>query len=159
MENDPKVENDVSLSPRLEEKIDYSSSWWANWKKNIVDDTNAPELYSQQAIWGFSFLMAPIYGSILMSMNFKRIDKTKFILPVIVFGILWYALAVIILPEKSQTSTVYLFNMVGGSILIYFVWPKFIGKEFKYRKRRILVPVIIAAVISAFFILAHFVAQ
>lgn len=148
MDNNQENKSEVSLPPSPEDKVE-DSFWWTNWKKNVVNDPSAPELYSQQAIWGFSFLLAPIFGSVLMAMNFKRIEKSKFIIPVIIFGILWYALALLLMPEKPRTSMVYLLNMLGGLVLIYFLWPKFIGKELKYRKRSIIAPAIIGATIAA----------
>jgi hypothetical protein len=153
MADESNIDTTTSLPPAIEEQAKPTSSWWANLSKNIVDDPNAPELYSQRAVWAFSLFLAPLFGSVLMAMNFKRLEKPDIIVVVVMFGLLWYGLAMLILPEDAKSSLVYLFNMLGGLVLVYAFWPKFIGKELKYRKRGILVPTIIAAAIAVPFIL------
>ena len=154
MITDPVSNPNENRSTNIQEGMADSQLWSWNWKRNIVDDPNAPELYSQRAIWGFSLLLAPIFGAVLMAMNFKRIEKPRLILPIVTFGIAWYVLAIIMIPEQSRSSAVYLLNMLGGLVLVYFFWPRFLGKELKYRKRKILVPLIIGLVIGAIFLLA-----
>ena len=132
---------------------------FTNWKRNVVDDPEAPRLYSERAIWTFSAIMSPLFGVILLSMNLYKLGKKSSILPVLSFGVLWYVLALYIIPANSQYSISYLVSALGGAILYYFFWPKFIGKEFKYRRRPILIPLIIAVGISALLILAMIAAK
>jgi len=134
MTNDPQSKPNDNLFTSFQEEIGDSPWWSWNWKRNIVDDLNAPELYSQRAVWGFSLILAPIFGAILMAMNFKRIEKSRLIFPIVAFGIAWYVLAMLMIPEHSHSSAVYILNMLGGLVLVYFFWPQFIGKELKYRK-------------------------
>lgn len=149
--------DDISGFSSVPEK-NYSI-WQMNWEKNIVNDPDAPELYSEQAVFGFSLFTAPIFGSVLMAMNFRRLGKSELIIPVILFGILWYALVMILSPEKPQSFTVFLFNMPGAVILTRFLWTKFIGRDFKYRTRRILIPVIIGIIICGLSLSAMFVSN
>ncbi|MEJ2637077.1 MAG: hypothetical protein P8184_17540 [Calditrichia bacterium] len=127
---------------------------FTNWKRNIVDDPNAAELYSERAIWFFSVAMLPLFGSILFSMNLYRLGKNKFISPIILFGIIWLALALTFLPRPPRMPVVYIFNGFGCLAFQYFFWPKFVGKEFKYRRRPIWVPLVIAILITGLTILA-----
>jgi hypothetical protein len=117
-------------------------------ESNLVDDPNAPELYLPRTIAGVSVLSSPIYGSIFFSMNLHRLGKIRYSIPVILFSVLWIAIIDFIIPENSKTIPFYLWNMIGGVILQYFFWPRFIGKDTKYRKRSGVVPYVIAIIIN-----------
>ena len=46
------------------------------WKKNVVTDKDAPEFYSEKAIYLFSIIFSIIFGSVLMAINLRK-TKSK----------------------------------------------------------------------------------
>jgi hypothetical protein len=127
---------------------------FSNWSHNVVSDPSAPELYSKRAICGFSFWMSPLFGAILMSMNLRRIGKARLAVPVIMFGIIWYALWYALPPLRvfHPSQLVLLWSLLGAWCMHHIFWRKFIGPNFKYRRRRTLIPVIISLAIMAAFV-------
>lgn len=128
-----------------------------NWKRNIVEDPHAPELYSELAVLGFSIFVTPLFGAILLSMNLKRVQNISSIPLVLGFGILWYAFTLYVVPDGASVFQVLLLNAIGGAPLVYVLWPGVLGKGLKYRRRPVLIPIIIAALVYALFILVWFI--
>jgi len=152
-ENDFKNAKNEQHNSSIDKTVNENLSFIEKLKLNIVDDPNAPEFYSLNAIWGFSIFFSPLFSAVLMSMNLNKINRSKYILPVILFGILWYVLSMIILPiESSGAGIIYLWNAIGGLFFLYLFWPKFIGKDLKYRKRSIWIPLIIGIILIIVFV-------
>lgn len=125
-------------------------------KNNLTDDPNAPELHSKKVIRVFAILFSTIFGAVLLMFNMKETDNSKGRIQVLVFGIL-YTLASIVLINLLNIKSNFLalfFNLAGGAILTEYFWDKFIGKEFKYRKRSWVKPAIISIIILVPFLLA-----
>src|SRR5262249_18940172 len=111
-----------------------------------------PVLYSRRAIEGFSFGMLPLWGAVMFAMNLRRLNRSDGVLPATLFGT-GYLVAVIYLTESvAPKIPIHLWNGVGALIMRYAFWNKFIGKNVKFEKRKIWVPLLIAVVISTFFI-------
>ena len=126
-------------------------------KSNYTDDPNAPELYPKWSIWVMSGLFSPLFGGIMMAMNFNRTGDKKQIPIVIGFSILFLFLVVTIVEYAQEHTTISsnltnLLNLGGAAVLDFYFWNSFIGKEFKYRKRSPLIPIIIGVVISGLYI-------
>jgi hypothetical protein len=128
----------------------------SNWKKNIVDDPEAPQLYSRQVINVFSILFSVLFGGILLAINLKNTNNKKAILPVLLFsgtftGLLMYVLSFV---PGSTTPFTIACNLIGAMVLYNYFWWKYIGKDFKYRTKPFWIPLIIAIVIFGFIIWA-----
>jgi hypothetical protein len=112
-------------------------------------EIGTPVLYSQAAIFGFSFFFSTIAGGIMMSMNLSRLRKPG-IVPVLAFGI-GYPVAMAVfdsfveLPRAINTAM----NIGAAYVMKEFIWNKFIGKETVYTKRPIWIPLAICLVIAA----------
>ncbi|MGZ4056237.1 MAG: hypothetical protein ACXVPU_04800 [Bacteroidia bacterium] len=113
------------------------------WKKNVVDDLEAPQYYSEKAIYSFAVFFGVLFGSVLMAINLNNTENKKGIIEVIVFGIVFTALQIFILSAIPQNSGLTLIFSLGGAFVInnYF-WKKYIGGETKYRTRPIWIPLI-----------------
>lgn len=148
------IRGDVAAIETERKKSSDNSSFFGYWKKNIVEDPNAPELYSERAIWGFSFGMMPLFGAVLFSMNLYRLGKQIHIPFIVGGGILWYVLVLFVTPDHHGTHIVYFVNGIGGMVLCYLVWPRLIGREFKYRRRPIWIPLTIAVILAGIFLFA-----
>jgi len=134
-------------------------SWdWFNakWKINIVDDINAPQLYSRQVINVFSILFSVLFGGILLSINLKSVNNKKAIFPVLFFSMVYTSVMIFILnliPGSTSLLTI-MFNLVGAAVLYNFFWGKYIGKEFQYRTKQFWIPLIIGIMVTSFSIWA-----
>ncbi len=123
--------------------------------KNVIDDPTAPLLYSQFAINVFSVLVTPLFGSILLAMNLRSLRRTRGIMVVLLFGILWFAAILFLMEFITERLFLPIWNMLGAGALFSFFWPRYIGKDLKYRKRTIWIPLLILVLISILFILVE----
>jgi hypothetical protein len=128
-------------------------------EKNYTNDPNAPRLFPKWSIWLFSILFAPIFGGVLMAMNFYETKQKKDIGLVLGFSIIFTAVVIYLVNEIRQTTgtsyniTLFL-NSIGGLVLDQYFWNIRIGKNLKYRKRSLLIAFIISTVILGFMIWA-----
>ena len=135
---------------KVENRESYASD--SGWKKNVVIDKDAPEFYSEKAIYLFSVIFSIIFGSILMAINLSKTENKKGVFEVLGFGILFFALQVYLLSMIARsTMFTFVFSAVGALILNYYFWRKYIGAETKYKAKPIWVPLIIGIVVLVFF--------
>jgi len=132
------------------------NSFFVKWKINIVDDVNAPQLYSRQVINIFSVLFSVLFGGILLAINLKTVNNKKAIFPVLAFSVLYTGLTVFILNliPGSTTPLTVAFNLLGAIVLYNFFWGKYIGKEFQYRTKPFWIPLVIGVAIFGLFLWA-----
>lgn len=123
-------------------------------EKHVVtkDDPSLPLFFSKRAVFLFTFFMNPLFGSILLTINCSKTEKKKGIIPVLFFGI--GAILILLLLALRCSSLVFslsylVINIAGAIILAHGLWQAFIGKETKYRKRKVTVPLIIALALTA----------
>lgn len=123
------------------------------WKNNIVTDENAPQFYSQKAIYLFSVIFSVLFGSIMMAINFRKTESKKGFYEVIIFGILYVIFQVSTLSMfPRNTLSVYGFSAIGAFILDRYFWRKYIDKETQYRTKPIWIPLAIGIGILGIFI-------
>jgi hypothetical protein len=111
-----------------------------------------PELYSKKAIEVFSVLVAPIFGSVMFAMNLKRLNRSEGIIPVISFGVLYFAFVIYFGENVSDKVPVHIWNGGGTLVFHYYFWKKYIGDEVKFRKRKTWKPIILTTFIIVFFV-------
>ena len=144
------VENSDLVTSRKIKSTPYKT------KSFITDDPEAPELYSKNAITGFSIIFGTIYGSILLMQNMKALEKNNGRALVLIFGILYMIAtiyAVNIFDGTSNIATV--LNIIGAGIL-RAIWNHLIGYEFKFRKRDWSMAALISILISTALFLYYF---
>ncbi len=146
-----------SLNEKIKQKKEFVEddnvfSASKSLRKNEVKDPNAPLLYSQIAIILFSSIFTVIFGSILLSLNVNnRSQKIK----VICFGILFTGMTIAIGNFAPHPTLFVLFiNVIGGYILAYDLWIKYVGRETQYRAKPIWIPMIISIMISLILLIA-----
>ncbi|MEO9572227.1 MAG: hypothetical protein ABJH82_00340 [Polaribacter sp.] len=112
------------------------------------EDLEQPFLYSKKTIQGFTIFFTTIFGAILLMKNLKEMNKPKARIQVLVFGIVYTIFSAIILDilPKSFFMTL-IFNLIGYAVLVEFFWNKHLGKNLKYRKKQIWLPLIISLAI------------
>ncbi|MES2566263.1 MAG: hypothetical protein V4565_05320 [Bacteroidota bacterium] len=147
-----QIVNDLEKQQEISRQRVADSDGGQKWDKNIVDDINAVELYSQKAINGFSIAFGVLFGSILMAMNMKRASSQKSVTLTIVFGIAYTAVQLYALSFIPRNTGLTLMTSFGGALILNYVfWKKFIGVDTPYRKRKIWTPLIIGVIIFALF--------
>ena len=123
-----------------------------NWKRNIVTDPEAPQYYSQTAIWAFSVIFTVVFGAVLLASNLTD-KKAKW--TVIGFGALYTAIAATLLYQLPRNTGLTLAANAGGAlILTEFFWNKYVGAATQFRTKPIWKPLIISLIIITPFILA-----
>ncbi len=108
-----------------------------------------PTLYSQTVILAFTIFFSPLFGGIMLAMNVWRVNK-KAVWQVILFSLVFTTFAgyitYYILPPGSFAAI--LIRIGGALILSELLWNHLIGKGYKYDKRKIIIPLIIALLIT-----------
>ena len=112
-------------------------------------ENNLPKIYSSKAILGFSVFMSSLFGGILLYINLRNLKKNKEANIVLVISIILTLLTyfVMSIPENPKSSLAYLCGFIGGGILSYFLFPKYIPNEEDFPKKQIWKPLIIAVLI------------
>jgi len=133
-----------------------------DYKNTIVEDPDAPLMYSRRVIYMFAFLFGAMFGSIMMAMNISKTEKKNEAYLAVIFGIGFTALQIYFmsrLNSNSGSSYGYLGGLISAYCLNYIFWKNFIGYSAFYRARTFWVPSIIAIVFSILVITAIFAGQ
>lgn len=139
---------DEQIENRIKQKGNSNYNTVSGWKQNIVSDIDAPEYYSQTAIYVFSILFSVFFGSVMMAINLKNSQK-EWGWPIL-FGFLFTAIFIFIgqfIPNPS-TGLSLIVNAVGVAILYQIFWNKHISKNTKYRAKPIWIPLIIGILLT-----------
>jgi hypothetical protein len=113
-----------------------------------IADPQAPILYSRAAVWGFSIVMTPMFGSVLFSMNLVRVGRMRHIFPTVLFGFLWFFAGTLLVLRFGQASFIPFWDGLGGAGFQYYFWPRLIGKDRKYLARSIWGPLLVSVLIG-----------
>jgi hypothetical protein len=129
--------------------------WSGEYKNALVEDQDAPLLYSRLVIYTFSFFFGALFGSIMMAMNFGKLEKRKDALYAILFGI-GFTAAQIYLSTAANPGSGSSYSILGGLLaaicLDFFFWKFHIGYETFYRARPFTTPLIIGVIIAGILI-------
>lgn len=119
-----------------------------------TDDPNAPQLHSKAVIRLFSGMFSTIFGGVLLMYNMKQIGNTRARNEVLLFTI-GYTMATLVLVNTIPVVTKFVIaiNFVGGGILSEYFWNKYIGEDFKYRKRSWVKPALVAIAITSLLVI------
>jgi len=118
---------------------------------NLYSNTKEKEelpgltLYNKATIFLTAAFMNPFVSAIFYSMNLSRIGKKDQIPPVLIFGLFWNGLCLYLLPILKITNIylkIFLPNLLGGLILISFLWDYQLKDIEKFRMRNPLIPII-----------------
>jgi lipopolysaccharide export LptBFGC system permease protein LptF len=126
-------------------------------KNNLIEDPDAPLLFSRRAIYGFSVFFSVFFGAVMLAMNVSKTSGKKNAIWVVLFG-LAYTVAMILLLQnfKASTGLAIAPTILGAYLIEALFWNRFIGTSTLYRKRPIWVPLAIGIVIVGFFIFIAF---
>lgn len=127
------------------------------YKNNIVQDLDAPLLYSRSAIYGFTFFFGALFGSIMLAINVNKTQKPANVVWVLLFGGLFTILQVGIVEVAHTTGSLnIIFSVISAYIVESFFWNRFIGNSIFYRAKPIWIPLIIGLVLLGLLIVGLF---
>jgi len=114
-----------------------------------------PKIYSKNAILGFSILLSPLFGGVLLHQNLIEVKKKKEAYMILGLSVLMTIVTLVIvnIPENPKSSLAYLCGIAGGSIFSYYFMPKYFPDEDQLPKKSLWKPSIIAVIIVVFFVL------
>lgn len=125
-----------------------NSNYFLKLNRNVVTDDDAPEYFSQQAIFGFSILFSIIFGGGLMALNVHRSNNKTSAFFIVACSIIYSAIEFDLLKDAGGGILLkLLFNSIGAYGLNYFCWNRFIGRTTLYRAKPVLIPAILGVVI------------
>ena len=138
-ENEEDVKNPLSIFSQ-------------NWNFNVVENSEAPELYSRKAIYFFTIFCSVFYGGTLMFINLRKLKNKQGQIVVAVYSILYGVISLTILDQfERNTIMTLLVSMIGSLPLYNLFWRKYIGLKTEYRTKSILFPLIISLILLALF--------
>lgn len=143
------------IESKKKEEPDYSTlnAW------DIDEDAKKATVsfYSQRAIWYFSILFGLFTGAILLAINLFTLSKKKEALITLLFGF-GYTIALILVYkefkdyfDQSRFTGILLYG-IGAAILQFGFWDQYL-KGIKYKKRSIIVPLVICLIVLSLIIL------
>ncbi len=127
-----QIREDLANRDRAWEKEPKKRSGF--WKRNIVTDESAPLLYSRLVVSVFTLFGTTIFGSILLSVNLKKLDKGNEIPGVAMFGLLFAILTFYLASVGPRFPIRGLMNIFGSWILVSAFWNRYVGKDTQYRQ-------------------------
>jgi len=144
------IDEQIEEKIRLIERAKYDST--NGWKKNVIEDKDAPEYYSQTAIYVFSILFSVFFGSVMMAINLKNSQK-QWVWSVL-FGLAFTVVFIFLgqFVPNSSTGLALIVNAIGVTIMNQIFWNKHIGKDTKYRAKPIWIPLVIGIILMVPFI-------
>lgn len=123
--------------------------------KNLIQDETAIELYTNNLIWIFSGFFGVIFGTVLQILNFSKVKSSKGIFISLAFGISYTFFQVYIsIYIQENFSNIFIkgntltFLLSGiGALGLFFIREFLFQKNFKYRAKSFIVPLIISILI------------
>ena len=119
---------------------------------DLTDDPNAPKLFDARAILIYGTLFSVFAGSILMALNFFRLDKSKEAWTTLLLGFGYSALQILVLQELGIPGIVVVVSYLGMYLLTVGFWNTNKPIGLKHQKRNIWPAVIIALAAVVFLV-------
>lgn len=118
-------------------------------KNNLVEDPEAPALYSRSAIYVFSVLFSVLFGSVMLAINISKTPNRNKAIWVVLYG-LGYTIATILIGLNFNLNSSFsiVLGIAGAYLMEALFWNRYIGNSTLYRKRPIWIPLIIALAIA-----------
>lgn len=146
------INDDVRIQRKSAAIVDSRMGFFnSNAKNVIVNDPEAPLMYSRLSLRVFTILCGALFGSIMLAINISKTKHHSKAVWVVVFGIVFTAIQIFAVSKIPNQNSGGSGAILGGFIAAYlydFVfWKQFIGYSTFYRARPIWIPLIIAVLI------------
>ena len=126
-----------------------------NLEDNLIDAKPSLNLYSKDAIWGFSLIISPLFASVLFLINMVKLGKAS-VGCLILFTMIAYQMFTMIAYRMianyivlNLTENLFIGlvpNIIGGYLLANLFWGKLIGHNTPYQTRSLKTPILIALI-------------
>ncbi len=129
-------------------------------KSNVTDDPNAPILYHLKFVLFFGAFFSVFAGSILMALNFTRLERKKEAWLVVLSGLIYSTVQMLVLSQVEiyTAGLTMAISLLGMYLLETVFWKKQVPADLKFRKRNVwgaiiigftsLIPLIYAIIIT-----------
>lgn len=127
---------------------------------DVVEEipVSLPVFFSQTAILAFTIFFSPLFGGVLLALNVKKTNKNA-VWQIVLFSLVFTAFSGYVSYYLAPGSFISLLIPVAGALLLSEVlWNNYIGKNIKYEKRSVMIPLIVAAIIAipvCFYVYKH----
>jgi len=129
----------------------------SNYKYNIVEDPDAPMLYSRRVLYIFTVLCGALFGSIMLAINCSKVKNQAGIAWSLLFGVVFTIIQVIGANYANiGSSYAILCGLIAALCLDRAFWDRFIGNAIFYRTKPIWGALIIALLLGALILWAAF---
>lgn len=110
-----------------------------NYDENeaAAEQDDAVEIYSKNAIRGFSIFFSTIFGGALLYQNLKKAGYKNASYTVLVFAIAYTLLTIILanfIPRAPGSPFAIVCNLIGGLVLTEYFFPKYFPDKDYYPK-------------------------
>ena len=118
-----------------------------NLEDNLIDAKPSLNLYSKDAIWGFSLIISPLFASVLFLINMVKLGKASVGYLILFTMIAYQMIANYIVLNLTENLFIGLVpNIIGGYLLANLFWGKLIGHNTSYQTRSLKTPILIAII-------------
>jgi hypothetical protein len=95
------------------------------YKNAIVEDPDAPQMYSRRVLYFFTVFFSALFGSIMLSLNARKLGKSTEAAYILMFGVVFTLVQVWIgihFHPKSKDTYGIIGGLIGAYCLDYFFW-------------------------------------
>lgn len=118
------------------------------WNNNMVDDPDAPAMFSKRAIFAFSVLFSVFFGSILLAVNVNKTRHRAKLILVLLYGLAFTLGQGLLLRAYALDPIISLISsIIGAYIMDNLFWNNYIGNSTLYKARPIWIPLVIGLAI------------
>lgn len=120
------------------------------WTEDMEEYLEAPECYTKTAVYAFSIMFSVLLGAFMLAVNCKATGRRMW--PVILFGVL-YTVSIPFVLEFMKLDGIgfgYIANSLVTLVMYEIFWNSEVERDFKFRVKPILIPLIIGIIIAIF---------
>ena len=119
--------------------------------EDLIDYEEQEEivLYNRTTIFVFSIFLSTIFGGILYYQNLTSIGKKKFVLPLLLFCIVWNYVTIKLIRQITDNLWIEIIvpNMIGGLILSIPFWNYHFKEIISFKSRKVWTPLAIVVLL------------
>lgn len=148
-----RIEN--LINSKIESEKTNEPIYKNGWDKNLTENDNAIELYTNKLIWIFSIAFGVIFGTVLQAINYRKVKNNNGLIFTILFGILYTIFQIYIssyveenFPNFQARGRSLTFILSGiGATGLFVIREKIFEIKNEYKAKSFVAPLIISILI------------
>ena len=148
-----RIEN--LINSKIESEKTNEPIYKNGWDKNLTENDNAIELYTNKLIWIFSIASGVIFGTVLQAINYRKVKNNNGLIFTILFGILYTIFQIYIssyveenFPNFQARGRSLTFILSGiGATGLFVIREKIFEIKNEYKAKSFVAPLIISILI------------